>query len=57
MSYLSNPSEDLGVFANILLDKWFKRAFKEYGNAKRLMLLSMWMAGCWVHHRVVSVSR
>ncbi len=32
-------SEDRGVFANILLDKWFKRAFKEYGNAKRLMLL------------------
>ena len=39
MSYLSNPSEDRGVFANILLDRWFKRAFKEYGNAKRLMLL------------------
>ena len=39
MSYLSNPPEDRGVFANILLDRWFKRAFKEYGNAKRLMLL------------------
>jgi predicted transposase/invertase (TIGR01784 family) len=37
MSYCH--SEDRGVFANILLDKWFKRAFKEYGNAKRLMLL------------------
>ena len=31
--------EDRGVFANILLDEWFKRSFKEYGNAKRLMLL------------------
>ena len=39
MSYLSSPSEERGVFANILLDRWFKRAFKEYGNAKRLMLL------------------
>ena len=27
------------VFANILLDRWFKRSFKEYGDAKRLMLL------------------
>lgn len=38
MSFASIP-EERGVFANILLDKWFKRAFKEYGNAKRLMLL------------------
>lgn len=26
-------------YADILLDDWFKRSFKEYGNAKRLMLL------------------
>ena len=32
-------SEGPGVFANILLDRWFKRSFKEYGDAKRLMLL------------------
>ena len=31
--------EDSGVYADILFDKWFKRAFKEFGNAKRLMLL------------------
>lgn len=31
--------EDRGVYADILFDKWFKRAFKEFGNAKRLMLL------------------
>ena len=35
----NNNNENRGVFANILLDRWFKRAFKEYGNAKRLMLL------------------
>ena len=35
----NNDNENRGVFANILLDRWFKRAFKEYGNAKRLMLL------------------
>jgi predicted transposase/invertase (TIGR01784 family) len=29
----------IGKYANILMDRWFKRAFKEYGNAKRLMLL------------------
>ena len=34
-SYPDGP----GVYADILLDTWFKRAFKEYGNAKRLMLL------------------
>ena len=28
-----------GRYADILLDRWFKRSFKEYGNAKRLMLL------------------
>ena len=28
-----------GRYADILLDNWFKRSFKEYGNAKRLMLL------------------
>ena len=38
MNSYSN-SEGPGVFANILLDRWFKRSFKEYGNAKRLMLL------------------
>ena len=38
MTSFSN-SEGPGVFANILLDRWFKRSFKEYGNAKRLMLL------------------
>ena len=38
MTKYSYP-EDRGVFADILFDKWFKRAFKEYGNAKRLMLL------------------
>lgn len=32
-------SEGPGVYANILLDRWFKRSFKEYGDAKRLMLL------------------
>ena len=26
-------------YADILLDDWFKRSFKEYGDAKRLMLL------------------
>lgn len=26
-------------YADILLDNWFKRSFKEYGDAKRLMLL------------------
>ena len=36
---MSNTVKDRGVYANILLDDWFKRAFKEYGNAKRLMLL------------------
>ena len=35
----NDDDKNLGVFANILLDRWFKRAFKEYGNAKRLMLL------------------
>ena len=34
-STLSGP----GRYADILLDDWFKRSFKEYGNAKRLMLL------------------
>ena len=29
----------IGKYANILMDRWFKRAFKEYGNARRLMLL------------------
>ena len=28
-----------GRYADILLDNWFKRSFKEYGNANRLMLL------------------
>ena len=28
-----------GRYADILLDRWFKRSFKEYGNANRLMLL------------------
>ena len=36
----TTPNDEYrGVFANILLDEWFKRSFKEYGNAKRLMLL------------------
>ena len=34
-SYATVP----GRYADILLDNWFKRSFKEYGNAKRLMLL------------------
>ena len=29
----------VGRYADILLDRWFKRSFKEYGNANRLMLL------------------
>ena len=29
----------MGPYADILLDDWFKRSFKEYGNAKRLMQL------------------
>ena len=28
-----------GRYADILLDRWFKRSFKEYGNANRLMFL------------------
>ena len=28
-----------GRYADIMLDRWFKRSFKEYGNANRLMLL------------------
>ena len=36
----SNPNgPGRGRYADILLDDWFKRSFKEYGNAKRLMLL------------------
>ena len=38
MTKYSYP-EDRGVYADILFDKWFKRAFKEFGDAKRLMLL------------------
>ncbi len=34
-SYGSGP----GRYADIMLDRWFKRSFKEYGNASRLMLL------------------
>ena len=34
-SYGSGP----GRYADIMLDRWFKRSFKEYGNANRLMLL------------------
>ena len=33
------PAPVIGRYADILLDRWFKRSFKEYGNAKRLMLL------------------
>ena len=29
----------IGRYADIMLDRWFKRSFKEYGNANRLMLL------------------
>ena len=29
----------MGPYADIMLDDWFKRSFKEYGNAKRLMQL------------------
>jgi predicted transposase/invertase (TIGR01784 family) len=29
----------IGRYADILLDRWFKRSFKEFGNASRLMLL------------------
>ena len=32
-------SEGPGRYADILLDNWFKRAFKEYGDAPRLMFL------------------
>ena len=35
----SFPEPVIGRYADILLDRWFKRSFKEYGNAKRLMLL------------------
>ena len=35
----SFPAPVIGRYADILLDRWFKRSFKEYGNAKRLMLL------------------
>ena len=34
-----SSSDTPGVYANILLDRWFKRSFKEFGDAKRLMLL------------------
>ena len=27
------------VFADVMLDDWFKRTFEEYGDAKRLMQL------------------
>ena len=27
------------VYADVLLDRWFKRSFQEYGNAKRLLQL------------------
>lgn len=37
----SNSQSDgkIGRYADIMLDQWFKRSFKEYGNAKRLMQL------------------
>lgn len=35
----SNNPNQLPHFADVLLDPWFKRTFKEYGNAKRLMQL------------------
>ena len=38
MSNQSNNNTP-GRYADILLDDWFKRSFKEYGDAKRLMLL------------------
>lgn len=31
--------EGPGRYADIMLDRWFKRSFKEFGNANRLMLL------------------
>ena len=31
--------EGPGRYADIMLDRWFKRSFKEYGNANRLLLL------------------
>ena len=34
-----NTSNGPDRYADILLDNWFKRSFKEYGDAKRLMLL------------------
>ena len=34
-----SSSDTPGVYANILLARWFKRSFKEFGDAKRLMLL------------------
>ena len=35
----SIKTRGMGPYADILLDAWFKRAFKEYGNAERLMQL------------------
>ena len=35
----SYQESNVGRYADILLDRWFKRSFKEYGNANRLMLL------------------
>ena len=35
----SPKTNRIGPYADILLDDWFKRSFKEYGNAKRLMQL------------------
>ena len=40
METSSSPKTNrIGPYADILLDDWFKRSFKEYGNAKRLMQL------------------
>ena len=40
METSSSPKANrIGPYADILLDDWFKRSFKEYGNAKRLMQL------------------
>lgn len=35
----SYNANSIGYYADILLDDWFKRSFKEYGNAKQLLKL------------------
>lgn len=39
MKTLNLSKATIGPYADIMLDAWFKRSFKEYGSAKRLMQL------------------